>query len=427
MHGSVRAVAVSPRARRFAAASSDDVTRLYTLPGCTLETLLVGHTNVVRSVAFSRTGRALVTASDDGSARVWRLGDAVPRAVLAHRGARISSAAFGRNASLVVTVEGDGTARLWESAAADELQVVRPQLGSLRLVEPVPDGRRVLVSSGDRRARLLLSPSGGAIATLVERGPIRALGTSQTTLATVSGTHVTLWSTTGTRRRTLELHRPVRAVALARNGDVAVATGRQIVLYGPDGRPFKTLHVPANAVLSLSFSPDGTRLAAALRSNNAWIFTLGGGEPVVLRGDTDDVYTARFSQDGRFVVTASRDHLARIWDAETGKPLLSVRLYARARDASLSPDGRWLVTAGPRAAGIWDTTTGNNLLYPRGPTGALTAAWFGRDGRTIYATSQDGTLRSYVCEACGTATTLRRLAQRQLDALAPVPADGTAP
>jgi WD40 repeat protein len=206
-----------------------------------------------------------------------------------------------------------------------------------------------------------------------------------------------------------------------------LATGRQIVLFGPDGRQFATRHVPANAVLALSFSPDGIRLAAALRSNTAWIFALGGGEPVVLRGDSDDVYTARFSQDSRFVATASRDHLARIWDAETGELLLSVRLYARAKDAWFSPDGRWLVTAGPRAAGIWDTATGDNLLFPRGPAGALTAAWFGRDGQTVYATSQDGTLRSYVCSVCGTKTTLQRLAKRQLDALEPIPAEGTAP
>jgi WD40 repeat protein len=427
VHGSVQAVAVSPRASRFAAASSDDVTRLYTLPGCQLDTLLVGHTNLVRSVAFSRTGQTLVTASDDGSARVWRLGSAVARTVQAHGGARMCASGFGRNASLVVTVEDDGTARLWRPAAGDELQVVRLQLGLPRLVEPVPDGRRVLVSSGGRRARLLSSPSGGVIATLVESGPIRGLGTSQTALATASGTHVTLWSESGTRRRTLDPHGGVRAVALARNGQVAVATARRIVLFGPDGRPFKQLHVPANAVLSLSFSTNGTRLAAALRTKTAWIFTLGGGPPLVLRGHTDDVYTARFSPDGRFVATASLDHTARIWDVETGMPLVRVRLQARAKDAWFSPDGRWLVTAGPSAAGIWDTTTGNNLLLPRGPTAGLTAAWFGRDSRTLYATSNDGTLRSYVCDSCGTATTLERLAKQRLDALNPVPAEGTAP
>ena len=47
--GSVRAVAVSPRARLFAAASSDNVARLYTLSRCGLDTLLLGHTNVVTS------------------------------------------------------------------------------------------------------------------------------------------------------------------------------------------------------------------------------------------------------------------------------------------------------------------------------------------------------------------------------------------
>ena len=261
----------------------------------------------------------------------------------------------------------------------------------------------------------------------MERGPIRALATSQTLLATVTRRPGHTLVAVRRGAADAQLHRGVRAVALSRNGQVAVATGRQIVLFGPDGRPFKTLPCRPTRCCPCR-SARGTRLAAALRSDTRrGLHPAAAVKPLVLRGDTDDVYTARFSQDGRFVATASRDHLARTWDAETGKPLVSVRLSARAKDAWFSPDGRWLVTAGPTAAAIWDTTTGNNLLFPRGPDGALTAASFGSDGRTIYATSADGTLRSYLCDACGSVTTLKRLAQRQIDAFAPLPAEDAAP
>ena len=114
-----------------------------------------------------------------------------------------------------------------------------------------------------------------------------------------------------------------------------------------------------------------------------------------------------------------RDRTVRIWDLETGTPLHAVPLTGDVRYASFSPDGRWLVTAGPVAAGVWDTRAGHNLLLLRGASGPLTAAWFGKDGRTIYATSEDGTLRSYVCGLCGTPTTLQRIAAAKLKSITP--------
>jgi WD40 repeat protein len=48
-----------------------------------------------------------------------------------------------------------------------------------------------------------------------------------------------------------------------------------------------------------------------------------------------------------------------------------------------SPDGRWIVTAGPSAAGIWLTRTGDLLFFIRGHRSAVRVATFARDNRRM--------------------------------------------
>ena len=63
-----------------------------------------------------------------------------------------------------------------------------------------------------------------------------------------------------------------------------------------------------------AFSPDGTRVVTASEDGTARIWRIdGGAEPLVLKGHSRSVNTAKFSSDGTRVVTASLDGTARIW------------------------------------------------------------------------------------------------------------------
>ena len=83
-------------------------------------------------------------------------------------------------------------------------------------------------------------------------------------------------------------------------------------------------------------------------------------------------------------------------------------------DPQLSPDGRWIVTAGPSAAGIWQTRTGDLLYFIRGHKSAVRAATFAPDGRRMLTAGADGTMRDYRCDLCGKLPALQKLARARL-------------
>jgi WD40 repeat protein len=103
---------------------------------------------------------------------------------------------------------------------------------------------------------------------------------------------------------------------------------------------------------------------------------------MVLRGHSDEVYSAAFAPDGRRIVTASRDKTARVWDAATGACLMVLEGHEwDVSTAAFSPDGRRIVTA-DKTARVWDAATGGVLSTSR----AYADGWDTRfaDGRILY-------------------------------------------
>ena len=68
--------------------------------------------------------------------------------------------------------------------------------------------------------------------------------------------------------------------------------------------------------MSVSFSPDGKRLASASNDQTVKVWDAATGqESLTLKGHTGAVVSVAFSPDGQRLASASFDQTIKVWDA----------------------------------------------------------------------------------------------------------------
>jgi WD40 repeat protein len=204
--GQITDVAFSPRGTLVATASTDGTARIWTTSGSPVA-VLVGHVGSVDDVEFSPDGFTVATGGEDRTARVWKADTGGPVALLAGHSEPVVSVAFNRSGRRVVTASEDGTVRTWDPVDQRELVVVadlgrpvtRADVAREAGIDAAPDagiridgevvrvagttlrghrdvvntarrsrdGRFVVTSSRDHRARIFDTASGQLLRTLI--------------------------------------------------------------------------------------------------------------------------------------------------------------------------------------------------------------------------------------------------------------------
>ncbi|HWO23421.1 MAG TPA: protein kinase [Kofleriaceae bacterium] len=383
-------------------------------------------------------GRFVVTAGRLGDITVWPLDGARPRALVDGR-----QVADGKLASkLKLSPNGQRVLVLREGTAP----TVYPVDGGA----PEPIGpelpRWMVVADGDwSRQVAMVSPNEVAVAS--PDGTLRPLGKTAKALKWVSlsprgdaavlydGEAIWLVPFAGG---------PMRRLA-AYSGDIRQtiwSPDEQTIAIGGELHDIKLIDVATGAVrelrghtdtnYTLQWSHDGRRLLSASDDSTARMWTVTDGSSMVLRGHDDDVNHARFSLDESSVVTSSWDGSIRVWrvDQPGSRTLVEVDRILDLRlegDRALVKTPReaawWNIASGHRvpifswaARGLGSATVspdGEHLLVPaadgsaelrhrtgapiqlRGHTAALLQTRFSREGRRLYTSSRDGTLRRW--------------------------------
>ena len=168
-----------------------------------------------------------------------------------------------------------------------------------------------------------------------------------------------------------------------------------------------TIYV-ATGVLSVAFSPDGTRIVtggtiewSSTGEASVWDARTGA-ELLELKGHTSRVTSVAFSPDGTRIVTGSEDGTVKVWDARTGTPRLELDGIKGARCAAFSPDGTRIVTGrggSPRRGDGVGRGTGTPQLALKGLKGMVKSVAFSPDGTRIVTGGGDWYDRPTVCRA----------------------------
>jgi RNA polymerase sigma factor (sigma-70 family) len=142
-------------------------------------------------------------------------------------------------------------------------------------------------------------------------------------------------------------------------------------------------------VSSVTFSPDGTRLASASWDHTVGLWEVATGKRLrTFRGHKGFVTCVRFTPDGKSLVSGAEDNI-RLWDVNTGKERQQFKHAGWVWSVALSHDGKTLaahtnnVPAG--CISLWDVGTGGKLreLVFEGNQDGVMALDFSPDGKKL--------------------------------------------
>lgn len=237
----------------------------------------------------------------------------------------VISATYTPDAALLLTASFDQTAKIWDAHTGQAIRALPGHTGKVGAVRVTPDGH-LAVTAGDHTLRLWSLPDGKSVR-VIDADP------QQVFTADVSP-----------------------------NGTVLASgnTNGQAKLWTIQGAPLATLAHGGPRVLSVAFTPDGSRVVTAGDDPAIKVWSVPDGKLLcTLKGHTKAVSEVAIAPDGQIVASGSDDHLVKVWHVGTCREMATLNLFTdEVWGLAFSPDGSMLVAGGKEPTlGVWDMPT----------------------------------------------------------------------
>jgi WD40 repeat protein len=201
----------------------------------------------------------------------------------------------------------------------------------------------------------------------------------------------------------------VTALAYSPDGKtLAAGVGRDVLLYGSDGKAFATLADHPGSITALRFNRDGSRLIAAGgrpgQFGSVVVWDVAAKAKIHdLRGHADEILGADLAPDGKTLATAGYDRLVMVWDLDRGAVVRTLKEHTDSvHGVAFSPDGTRLASASAdRTIKVWETATGARLATLSDAVAEQYAVVFGPRGETIVGAGVDRSIRVWDAKAKG--------------------------
>jgi WD40 repeat protein len=408
----IRRIRFSPDGSILASGDDAGILKVWDYATRTPRESVRAHPFMIFDLTFSEDGHRLVTASGEffmhgetGEVKVWdtRHWEGIT-SIRTSTGA-FFAVAMNKDGTRLATGGDDSAVRIWDAATGRETLTLRGHKDAVWGVEFSPNGRELFSASGDHDIRrwdarpLSGEESIDRNALTGHDGTVTALTFHPRDPVFVSGDMtgaVCIWDS---NRREL-IHRlpdlpgQVHSAMFNATGTkLAVATWRpwqarqhtgMVVVY--DVKTWKEQarhHLDPVGILSVSFSPDGTLLAAACDFEVAVVRAETGQQ--VWRQKRQSLVTALGFLPNGSLATGDADGAIVLYGGATGSILRSLSGHAgRVTALAVSRNGRRFASVGmDGSTRAWDIATWQELRRPREHTGGIYAIALSHDGRHL--------------------------------------------